>query len=116
MAEPQSFENAQRDLNPHREEERQHATDIIESQLRHRGIRVDGESSDDAADLLSAVERFEAAVSALGGDRFINDPRSHDPENQLMVIPKRKDGESARAYTERVLAAANRLGSSRADD
>ena len=115
MAEPQSFESAQRDLNPHRDEERRHATDIIESQLRHRGIPIDGESSDDAADILSAVERFEAAVSALGGDRFVNDPRSHDPENKLMVIPAKKEGESGAAYAQRILEAANRLGASRAD-
>jgi thymidine phosphorylase len=117
MAESQSFESAQRDLNPHRDEERQHATDIIESQLRQRGIRVTGdESSDDAADLLSAVERFESAVSALGGDRFVNDPRSRNPEDKDMVIPRRNDGERADAYTRRVLDAADRLGGMRKDD
>lgn len=116
MAESQSFESEQRDLNPHRDEERRHATDIIEAQLRQRGIRIVGdESSEDAADLLSAVERFENAVEALGGDRFVNDPRSHDPENKRMVIPRREDDESARAYTARILEAASRLGGGRAD-
>ena len=116
MAESQSFESAQRDLNPHRDEERRHATEIIEAQLRQRGIRVTGdESSDEAADLLSAVERFEAAVSALGGDRFTNDPRSHDPEEKRFVIPRRTDGEAADAYTRRILEAATRLSGARAD-
>lgn len=116
MAESQSFESAQRDLNPHRDEERRHATDIIEAQLRQRGVRVTGdESSDEAADLLSAVERFESAVSALGGDGMVNDPRSHDPENKALVIPRRADGEPADAYTQRVLEAANRLSGMRAD-
>lgn len=107
----QSFEDDQRDLNPHRDEERQHATDVIESQLRRRGIRVAGdESSDEAADLLSAVERFEAAVSALGGDRFVNDPRSNDPEEKRFVIPARKGDERAGDYASRILEAAERLG------
>jgi thymidine phosphorylase len=116
MTEPQSFEADQRDLNPHRDEERRHATDIIEAQLRQRGIAVTGdESSDDAADLLSAVERFERVVSALGGDRFVNDPRSQDPEDKRLVIPARKDGENARDYAGRILEAAMRLGGERAD-
>ena len=116
MTEPQSFEADQRDLNPHRDEERRHATDIIEAQLRQRGIAVTGdESSDDAADLLSAVERFERVVSALGGDRFVNDPRSQDPEDKRFVIPARKDGENARDYAGRILEAAMRLGGERAD-
>lgn len=115
MTEPQSFESEQSDLNPHREEERRHATDIIEAQLRQRGIEVTGdESSDDAADLLSAVERFENAVSALGGDRFINDPRSHEPDDRRFVIPRRRPGESARDYTGRIVDAAQQLGT-RAD-
>lgn len=106
-----SFEDEQRDLNPHREEERRHATDVIESQLRRRGIRVTGdETSDEAADILSAVERFEAAVSALGGDRFVNDPRSHDPENKRFVIPERRDDEGGEEYARRILEAAARLG------
>jgi thymidine phosphorylase len=116
MTEPHSFEAAQGDLNPHREEERRHATEIIESQLRQRGIEIRGdESSDDAADLLSAVERFEAAVEALGGDRFVNDPRSRDPEDRRFVIPQRRPGESARDYAARILDAAQRLGGGRAD-
>jgi hypothetical protein len=106
-----SFEDEQRDLNPHRDEERRHATDVIESQLRRRGIRVKGdESSDEAADILSAVERFEAAVAALGGDGFVNDPRSHDPEDKRFVVPERRDDEGGGAYARRILDAAERLG------
>ena len=107
----QSFEDDQRDLNPHRDEERQHATDVIESQLRRRGIRVTGdESSDDAADILSAVERFEAAVSALGGDRYLDDPRAKDPDDKRFVIPERQGDERAADYARRILDAAMRLG------
>lgn len=107
----QSFEDDQRDLNPHRDEERRHATDVIESQLRRRGIRITGsESSDEAADILSAVERFEAAVSALGGDRFVNDPRSQDPEDKRFVVPERRDDERGGEYARRVLDAAQQLG------
>jgi len=107
----QSFEDDQRDLNPHRDEERQHATDVIESQLRRRGIRMTGdESSDEAADVLSAVERFEAAVSALGGDRYLDDPSAKDPDDKRFVVPERKGDERAADYARRILDAAMRLG------
>ncbi|HET7459420.1 MAG TPA: hypothetical protein VFJ74_17340 [Gemmatimonadaceae bacterium] len=108
---PSSFEDDQRDLNPHRDEERQHATDVIESQLRRRGISVAGdESSDEAADLLSAVERFEAAVSALGGDRYVDGPSAKDPDEKRFVIPERNGDERAGEYARRILDAAEKLG------
>jgi hypothetical protein len=109
----QSFEDEQRDLNPHRDEERQHATDVIESQLRRRGIHIAGdESSDEAADLLSAVERFEAAVSTLGGDRYVDDPRSDDPDDERFVIPERQGDERAADYARRIVEAAEKLAPS----
>jgi len=105
-------ERAQEALNPHRREDQQHAAATIVSQLARRGLRVTGdESGDQLADLLTAVERFEAAVVAAGGDLMNNQPTSNDPEEPRFVIPARRDDESADAYAARLRHAADALGS-----
>jgi len=46
----------------------------IGERLRSRGVALTGaERPDDLADLLSAVERFEKAVEAHGGDLMVDD-------------------------------------------
>jgi hypothetical protein len=97
-------------LNPHRREElsraREHTADI----LARRGVLLTGdETEEELADLWAAVERFEAAVEARGGDTFTNSPTSAEPDNPAFVLPERKPRESAREYTRRVLEAAERL-------
>lgn len=67
------YEREQRDLNPNRVEEERHARQEAEYRLSERGIRIEAADSDESvADLLDAIERFEAAVEAKGGDLFIN--------------------------------------------
>ncbi len=105
------FEERQQELNPHRDEERDHAADMAYSQLRQRGINVTGEENAlDLATLLEAVERFEAAVSALGGDRMTNAPDSNQPDDPRLVIPSRRDDEGVRDYVRRIDEATERLG------
>ncbi len=105
------FEERQHELNPHRDEDRAHAAEMAYSQLKQRGISVTGdESADDLATLLEAVERFEGAVSALGGDRMTNAPDSAQPDDPRLVIPARNDDESVRDYTRRVDGATEQLG------
>lgn len=78
----------------------------VADRLRRRGIAVTGaEGSDDLADLLSAVERFEAAVEAHGGDLMVDDLRSPQPDDRHFVLPRRNHGESVRAYIGRIDAA-----------
>ena len=67
------------------------------------------EDGDEAANLLSAVEAFEAAVAKRGGDSMTNAPDSNDPDYERYVVPRRKDDEGTRAYTARVLKAAQKL-------
>ena len=68
-----SYEDRQSELNPHRDADRARATEVAYAQLRQRGLDVsDEESSDDLATLLSAVERFEVAVSWSGGDLLVH--------------------------------------------
>jgi hypothetical protein len=108
------FEQRQTELNPHRDADRERASEVAYSQLRQRGIEVEGtEDSDVLANLLSAVERFENAVIAMGGDRMVNEPDTEEPENEQFVRPRRNDDEPLEAYTNRLLEAADRLESSR---
>ena len=103
-------EAQQQALNPHRDEDRAHAAEMAYAQLRQRSVDVTGdEPAEELAQLLEAVERFEAAVSSVGGDRMTNALDSNDPDDQSLVLPTRNAGEGAGAYAERVSAAAARL-------
>jgi hypothetical protein len=104
-------EDRDQDLNPHRDADRERASAVAASQLRHRGIDVDEqrESSDDMAALLSAVERFEAAVSALGGDRMVNSLDTDQHDDEALVLPRRRADESLTAYAARVNRATDDL-------
>jgi hypothetical protein len=67
------------------------------------------------ADLLEAVERFEAAVEAHGGDLFVDTPaRPRDtaverPDNPAFVLPARSADERVADYIVRIEAAADNL-------
>src|SRR6266446_10164103 len=82
----------------------------VADRLRRRGIAVTGaERTDDLADLLSAVERFEAAVEAHGGDLMVDDLKSPQPDDRHFVLPRRAPGELVRAYINRIDAATSGL-------
>ncbi len=86
------------------------ATATITGQLVQRGVRLHGdESPEELADLLTDVERFEAAVAAIGGDSMRNAPDSALPEDRRLVLPARAEDESVVRYAARVAAAAERL-------
>jgi hypothetical protein len=75
----------------------------VSDRLRRRGIAVTGaERGDDLADLLSAVERFEAAVEAHGGDLMVDDLKSAQPDDSHFVVPRRSHAEGLRAYIGRI--------------
>jgi hypothetical protein len=97
-------------LNPHRGEEQSRAREHAAEILARRGILLSGdESSDELADLWSAVDRFESVVEARGGDTLTNAPDSAEPDNPAFVLPERKARESAAEYTRRILDAASGL-------
>ena len=75
----------------------------VADRLRQRGVAVTGaERSDDLADLLSAVERFEKAVEAHGGDLMVDDLKSPQPDDRHFVLPRREHAESIRSYVIRI--------------
>src|SRR3954464_4344114 len=106
----ESYEELQEDLDPHRREERTDAALEYTGRLRQRGVLLTGrETSAELADIMTSVERFEAAVEAGGGDLMVNTPFSDQPEKPDFVIPQRMAGEDAEAYAARINEAAARL-------
>lgn len=104
------FEEQQRLLDPHRLEEQRRAREEMEDRVRDRGITVYPRDGDEeVADLLEAIERFEAVVEAHGGDLLVNRIASSEPEDPAFVPPVRGPGEDASQYRLRIDAAADRL-------
>ncbi len=98
-------------LDPHREEEREAAAMELGGRLAQKGIEINSdEDPAQLADLLSAVEEFETAVIAAGGDLMVNSPMSADPQDARFVIPLRRADEPIARYRERIVAAAKALG------
>jgi hypothetical protein len=86
-----------------READQDRAAGEVADRLRRRGIALTGaEHSDDLADLLSAVERFEKAVEVHGGDLMVDDLKSPQPDDRHFVLPRREHAESIRAYIVRI--------------
>lgn len=105
-----SFEEQQEALDPHRIEERDAARLELAGRLGQKGVLLTGtETSGQLDDLLTAIDRFESAVIARGGDLMVNTPTSSPPEDPAFVIPRREPGEDADAYGGRIAAAAERL-------
>jgi hypothetical protein len=113
-----SFEDLQRTLDPHRDEERAGVELEVAARLRSRGVELTGsERPDEIADLLDAVDQFESAVEARGGDLFIDTPTARDrrrvelPDNPAYVLPVRAPDEPVVSYIGRIGEAAEQLRS-----
>lgn len=82
-------------------------TPELRSRAAQKGVELDGtERAEALDDLLTAIDRFEAAVEEKGGDLMVNQPQSSPPENPGFVLPRRKAGEDVATYTRRVEEAA----------
>lgn len=104
------FEDAQKELNPRREEDQRRAKESIAGWLVERDVQLDGNETDDQlVTLLDLVEGFERAVAARGGDSMTNALDSADPDFDAYVLPRRRDDEGADAYIERVRQATDAL-------
>ncbi|MGQ0642024.1 MAG: hypothetical protein ACT4P6_14835 [Gemmatimonadaceae bacterium] len=106
----ESFEEHERTLEPHRVEEQRNARQEAEDRLRDRNIPIYATDSDDeVADFLDAIERFESAVEALGGDLMVNRIGASEPQDPDFVPPVRGRDERAEEYRARILAATSEL-------
>ena len=111
MASPRERSDSLNDmLDPHREEEREAAAMELSARLAQKGIEVGSdEDPGQLADLLSAVDEFERAVEAAGGDLFVNSLTSSEPQDPRFVLPKRRDDEPISRYADRIVSEARAL-------
>jgi hypothetical protein len=80
--------------------------DEIAGQLRRRNIDIpDSDTPEDVVNILEAVEAFEKAVEAKGGDLMMDEPPTNqrgEPDDPHFLLPTRNSGESANAYVTRL--------------
>jgi hypothetical protein len=78
----------------------------LAGRLRTRGIAVyDSDSPDDIERLIEAVEKFEDAVEARGGDLMIDEPPTQgrpQPDDPSFLLPARSADESADQFLKRL--------------
>lgn len=91
---------------PARRSERERIGIDIAARLSDRGVSLTGEeSSEELVTLLEALERFERAVQAKGGDLMVDEGPADaelQPDNPNFVLPRRTDDESVRQYVRRI--------------
>jgi hypothetical protein len=107
---PEDSESRSEMLDPHRQEEREAVAIELSGRLAQKGLDV-GSDEDPAqlADLLSAVDEFERAVIAAGGDPMVDSPTTTEPDDPRFVIPTRRADEPISRYTARILAVAKAI-------
>jgi hypothetical protein len=89
---------------------RQRVAETTAGQLEERGIPLTGDESEEELALLAeAVEAFERAVARRGGDSYTNSPRSSEPDDTALVLPKQSRDESTTEYARRIRNTAERL-------
>ena len=82
------------------------ASELIAARLRALGISLTGiERPDDLVGIEEAVERFEEAVEAHGGDLMVDEGphgAASEPDDRHFVLPLRSEHEPVKKYLERI--------------
>lgn len=106
LNEPHRDETRDDALDAHRGTQRDGVTAGVAARLRARGVVLtDSETGQDLVALLEAVERFERAVEARGGDLMVDEGpggRTSEPDDPTFVLPRRAARESVPDYVARV--------------
>ena len=109
-------EEHERELNRHRGQEQRSAREDIVARLNARGIDVTEDASVEAlVEVSEAVDAFERAVQAAGGDLMVDTRPATEPDDPRFVLPVCHGGESLHDYALRIRNAAARLNGERAD-
>ncbi len=81
----------------------------LAARLRARNVAVhDDDTPDQIVEIIEAVETFETAVQAAGGDLMVDEPPrsgTAQPDDARFLLPVRRDDESAAAFVKRLDAA-----------
>jgi hypothetical protein len=106
MTKRDSGESMDELLNPHRAEELAAADRAAKERLRELGVRLNGqETGEQLVAIVDAVERFEQAVEAAGGDLMVDEGphgKTREPDDPGFVLPKRNGGEAVAAFVARI--------------
>ncbi|MEP6591203.1 MAG: hypothetical protein ABJC19_08460 [Gemmatimonadota bacterium] len=93
--------------------ERSRVADEFRARLRARSVTVHiNDSLEELGVILDAVEEFELAVQAHGGDLMVDEPppgHPPEPDNPDFVLPTRHSGESATWLATRIQQAKHKL-------
>ena len=85
----------------------------LAGRLTRLGIRVTGtERPEQLLDMVEAIERFEAAVEARGGDLMMDEGpggKTTEPDERHFALPVRRDHESVAQYLERLARATDEV-------
>lgn len=88
-------------------------TSQLRQRLEARGVLVhEHDNADELGSITEAVESFESAVEARGGDLMVDEPpagKRAQPDNPAFVLPKRNANESAHAFISRIDSATAQL-------
>ena len=89
----------------------------IAARIASAGVQLDGnETIDELADLQDAIERFEAAVRAHGGDLMMDEtPRrgTSQPDDPDFALPVRPSDETVAQYLLRLSRATEKVSQHR---
>ncbi|HEY4303552.1 MAG TPA: hypothetical protein VGM82_03750 [Gemmatimonadaceae bacterium] len=88
----------------------QRVREEVIGRLESRGVHTtSADTSEQLAQLLEAVEDFEATVERHGGDLMVDEPtqggKATQPDDVLFVLPSRESGEAASAFIARIIEA-----------
>jgi hypothetical protein len=96
-----------------REAEVGRVSEQITGRLSALGVDLDGdESPEQLARLAEAIESFEDAVEAAGGDLMVDEPprgRQTQPDSPNFALPRRNADESIEMYIGQIEQATQRL-------
>jgi hypothetical protein len=89
--------------------ELERTAETVSDRLRARGVSMrEDDSAEDVVRVLEAVEAFEGAVVAAGGDLMVDEPppEGHaQPDDPRFRLPVRGEGEPAGLYLDRIARA-----------
>jgi hypothetical protein len=81
----------------------------LAGRLARLGIRVSGtERPEELLTIVEAVDRFEAAVQARGGDLMVDEGppgQTTEPDDRHFALPLRREHESVAQYVDRLARA-----------
>lgn len=85
----------------------------VAARISARGVHLRGdETSEQLADIEEAIERFEQAVEAQGGDLMVDEPpagQPGEPDEERFRLPARSPGTSVDQYLEALARARDAL-------